>query len=144
MNHSIIASVLTVTILTDDSSLLMQISRLWRTLRFTNDFWLQKSETMSTKLVSEIHPRTYPILLVKKKYSNIYSSHSKLISSGNSLLQFIDTYRYTPYFFNTSTLHRGERHPIIQEYASIKGLQHSSPNTAGDPEPLFKTMSTSF
>jgi len=25
----------------------------------------------------------------------------------------------------------------------IKGLQHSSPNTAGDPEPLFKTISTS-
>ena len=97
MNHSIIASVLTVTIFTDDSSLLMQISRLSRTLRFTKDFWLQKSETMSTKLVSQIHPRTYLILLVKKKYSNIYSSHSKLISSGNSLLQFIDTYRYTPY-----------------------------------------------
>ena len=44
----------------------------------------------------------------------------------------------------TSTLHRGERHPIIQEYASIKGFQHSSPNAAGDPEPLFKTISTSF
>jgi len=61
---------------------------------------------MSTKVVLQIHPRTYLILLVKKNYSNIYSSHSKLIFSGNSLLQFIETYRYTPYLslqnFNTS------------------------------------------
>ena len=69
-----------------------------------SDFKRQKP--CPRKLSRKIHPRTYLILLVKKKHSNIYSSHSKLISSGNSLLQFIDTYRYTPYsslqHFNTS------------------------------------------
>jgi len=52
---------------------------------------------MSTKVSFQIHSRIYLILLVKKNYSNIYSSHSKLMPSGNFLLRFIDTYRYTPY-----------------------------------------------